>query len=149
MPGPWNARLPHFRLEFTPSNGDEQQSEYLLPREHAADALMAVRGLDLHGVLQVCEIRTVAADNLWLSPCHNRETVALHFTWVDDDALIADALARVEAALEPFDARPHWGKVFRSDPRRHYARLAEFGTLIDSYDAQHKFGNDFLDRYVY
>ncbi len=148
-PGAWNARLPHFRLEFTPSNGDEQQTEYLLPREHGPAALMALREVDLHGVLQICEVRTVAADDLWLSPCRGRDTIALHFTWIDDDAQVADAVTRVEAALAQFDARPHWGKVFRTDPRPHYPQLAAFGKLVDRYDPQHKFGNDFLDRYVY
>jgi xylitol oxidase len=149
VPGPWNARLPHFRLEFTPSNGDEQQSEFLLPREHGAAALMALRALDLQAALQICEIRTIAADELWLSPCNGRDTIAVHFTWVDDDELIADAVTRVEGALEPFDARPHWGKVFHTDPRPHYPQLAAFGKLIDTYDPQHKFGNAFLERYVY
>jgi xylitol oxidase len=149
VPGPWNARLPHFRLEFTPSNGDEQQSEYLLPREHGPAALRALRQLDLQAALQVCEVRTVAADELWLSPCHGRDTLGLHFTWVDDDALVQDAVAALETALDPFDARPHWGKVFHAGPGRHYPRLADFRRLIDSYDPQRRFGNDFLERFVY
>jgi xylitol oxidase len=149
VPGPWNARLPHFRIEFTPSNGEEQQSEYLLPRERGADALRALHDVDLQAALQICEVRTVAADDLWLSPCHGRDTLGLHFTWVDDDDLIADAVGRLEAALAPFDARPHWGKVFHGDPRRHYPRLAQFRALIDSYDPGRKFGNEFLERWIY
>lgn len=149
VPGPWNARLPHFRLEFTPSNGDEQQSEYLLPREYGPAALMALRELDLRAALQVCEIRTVAADDLWLSPCHGRHTLGLHFTWLDDDALVSAAVAALEEALAPFDARPHWGKVFAADPRHHYPQLPAFRALIDWYDPGRRFGNDFLERWVY
>jgi xylitol oxidase len=149
VPGPWNARLPHFRLEFTPSNGDEQQSEYLLPREHGRAALDALRSLDLSAALQVCEIRTVAADDLWLSPCHGRDTLGLHFTWVDDDGLVAAAVDALEAVLTPFDARPHWGKVFHTDPRPHYPQLPAFRELIDRYDPSRRFGNDYLERWVY
>jgi xylitol oxidase len=150
--GPWPARLPHFLLEFTPSSGDEQQSEFLVPREHGADAIRAVHGLDLHGVLQVAEFRTVAADELWLSPCHGRATTALHFTWVDDDAAVHAAVAAVERALAPHDARPHWGKVFGTEPaavQAHYPRLADFRSLAARHDPQRKFGNAFLERYVY
>jgi xylitol oxidase len=149
VPGPWNARLPHFRLEFTPSNGDEQQSEYLLPREHAAAALATLRRLDLGAALQVCEVRTVAADELWLSPCHGRDTVALHFTWWDDDALVQPVVAALEAALEQYDARPHWAKVFRANPARHYPQLGAFRELLATYDPQRRFGNGFLESYIY
>jgi xylitol oxidase len=149
VPGPWNARLPHFRLEFTPSNGDEQQTEFLLPREHGPAALMAVRELDLQAATQVCEVRTVAADDLWLSPCHGRDTIAVHFTWVDDDTLVQPAVAALEAALEPFDARPHWGKVFGANPAHQYPQLDEFRRLATSYDPQRRFGNDFLERFIY
>lgn len=149
VPGPWNARLPHFRLGFTPSSGAEQQSEYLLPRSDGADALMALRGLDLQGALQVCEVRSVAADELWLSPFRGRDTIGLHFTWVDDDALVQPAVAALEAALEPFDPRPHWGKVFRSDPARHYPQLGAFRELAATRDPNRRFGNAFLEQYVY
>ncbi len=97
----------------------------------------------------VCEVRTVAADDLWLSPCGGRDTVALHFTWVDDDALVGAAVRGVEAAFAPFGPRPHWGKVFAADPRAHYPRLADFGALLDRHDPERKFGNDFLNRFVY
>lgn len=150
--GPWLARLPHFRLEFTPSSGNEQQSEFLVPREQGADAIAAVHGLDLRGVLQVAEFRTVAADGLWLSPAHGRATTALHFTWVDDDAAVQPAVTAVERALAPYDPRPHWGKVFVTDPaavQAQYPRLAEFRALAAQHDPQRVFGNAFLERFVY
>lgn len=151
-PGPWHARLPHFRLEFTPSSGDEQQSEYLVAREHGADAIRAVHDLDLTGVLQVAEFRSVAADDLWLSPFHGRASVALHFTWIDDDVAVRAAVEALERVLASFDPRPHWGKVFCAGPdavRAQYPRLAEFGALAARHDPNRKFGNAFLDRYVY
>ncbi|MEV8345014.1 D-arabinono-1,4-lactone oxidase [Streptomyces niveus] len=154
VPGPWHARLPHFRAEFTPSNGEELQSEYLLPRRHAVAALRAVAALGpvLAPVLQVCEVRTVAADDLWLSPAEGRDTVALHFTWVKDTASVVPVIARLEAALDGLDARPHWGKVFTTEPaelRVRYPRMADFLKLRDSLDPAGKFTNNFLRRLLY
>jgi xylitol oxidase len=150
--GPWHARLPHFRAEFRPSAGDEQQSEYLVAREQGAAALAALREVDFGSSLQICEIRTIAADDLWLSPCQGRDTLALHFTWVADDARVRPAVAAVEAALAPFDARPHWGKVFAmdaADVRAHYPRLADFGAYAARCDPDRRFGNPYLEAYVY
>jgi xylitol oxidase len=131
VPGPWWDRLPHFRMGYMPSSGQEIQSEYLLPRADAAAAIDAVRGLAglLRPVLQVCEIRTVAADRLWLSPMYERDTVALHFTWVRDQAAVEAVLEPLEAAL---GGRPHWGKVFLRPPA--YPRADDFLALAERYD---------------
>ncbi|MFI2640964.1 FAD-binding protein [Streptomyces sp. NPDC018610] len=149
VPGPWHERLPHFRAEFTPSSGAELQSEYLLPRAHALAALHAVEGIRraVAPVLQICEVRTVAADAQWLSPSHGRDTVALHFTWVEDTAAVLPAVRRVEEALEPFDPRPHWGKVFTTPAaalRGRYPRLAGFRALARELDPAGKFTNAFV-----
>ncbi|MGW7541703.1 FAD-binding protein [Streptomyces sp. NPDC054770] len=148
VPGPWHERLPHFRAEFTPSSGDELQSEYLLPRHAAVDALHAVDGIrrTLAPVLQTCEVRTVAADPQWLSPAHGRDSVALHFTWVDDLAAVLPVVRRLEAALEPFDPRPHWGKVYAVPGevlRGRYPRLGDFRALARDLDPDGKFTNPF------
>ena len=118
--GLWSDRLPHFRMGFTPSSGDELQSEYFVAREHAPAAIEAIRriGDRVRPLLQVTEIRTIAADELWLSPQYRQDTVAMHFTWRLDPAGVCDALGHVEAALAPFAPRPHWGKVFRCRRRR-------------------------------
>ena len=144
VPGPWWDRLPHFRMGFTPSNGEEIQSEYLLPRRHAVAAIAALRGLGdrLRPLLQVCEIRTVAADRLWMSPMYERDTVALHFTWVRDQAAVEAVLEPLEAALAPFEPRPHWGKVYLRAPD--YPRGADFLALVERYDARGTFGNGWL-----
>ncbi|MFF4840208.1 FAD-binding protein [Streptomyces collinus] len=149
VPGPWHERLPHFRAEFTPSSGAELQSEYLLPRSAAVDALYAVDGVRsaVSGVLQTCEVRTVAADPQWLGPAYGRDSVALHFTWIADTAAVLPVVRRLEEALEAFDPRPHWGKVFTMPPtvvRRRYARLADFRALAASLDPTGKFANAFV-----
>ncbi|MFF4750233.1 FAD-binding protein [Streptomyces sp. NPDC002514] len=149
VPGPWHERLPHFRADFTPSSGDELQSEYLLPRPAALDALHAldaVRGT-VAPVVQTCEVRTVAADPQWLGPAHGRDSVALHFTWVDDIAAVLPVVRRLEEALDPFGPRPHWGKVFTASAsvlRGRYPRLDDFLALARSLDPAGKFANDFV-----
>ncbi|HCJ48641.1 MAG TPA: FAD-binding protein [Microbacterium sp.] len=149
-PGRWLDRIPHFRLEFTPSNGDELQSEYLVAHEHGPDALAAVRDLAelLRPVLQVCEVRTIASDGLWLSPASGRDSVALHFTWTADGEGVARVLPDLEAALAPFSPRPHWGKVFAPRPVEAWAELYPewqgFRELRDRLDPRGAFRNDFL-----
>jgi alditol oxidase len=153
VPGPWHERLPHFRLEFTPSSGDELQSEYLLPRASAIDGLDALRPIAgrMAPVLRICEVRTVAADRAWLSPSYLRDTVAFHFTWVKDWAAVAPVLSLIEERLAPLDARPHWGKLFRTSPRAMpglYPRLGDFRQLMHCFDPAGKFRNDLIDRYL-
>ncbi len=149
LPGPWHERLPHFRPEFTPSSGAELQSEYLLPRDAALDALHALDAIreSIAPVLQICEVRTVAADRQWLSPAYGRDTVALHFTWVADDTAVRPVIARVEEALAAFGARPHWGKVFgvaAAELRARYPRLDDFAALAEEVDPGGKFHNSFV-----
>jgi xylitol oxidase len=151
IPGPWLDRLPHFRMEFTPSSGAELQSEYFVPREHAVAGLEALRRVStaFAPLLEVAEIRTVAADEHWLSGAYGRATAGYHFTWVRDEPAVRAAVRVIEDALAPFDARPHWGKVFETDPARLaevYPRLGDFSALRDRVDPQHVFGNAFLDR---
>lgn len=153
IPGPWNERLPHFKVEFTPSAGEEIQSEYLLPREDAVPALRALEDIteDIAAVLQIGEIRTTAADELWLSPSHQRATVCLHFTWIKDEAAIAPVVKAIEQRLAAFDARPHWGKRFTVSPSeiaRLYPRLDNFRRLMQTMDPAGKFRNEMIDRLI-
>jgi len=149
-PGPWFDRLPHFRMGFTPSSGEEIQSEYIVPRTHGPAAIEAVRGLGrtLRPLIQVSEIRTIAADSLWMSPQYGRDTVAIHFTWVPEQAAVRRALVDLEAALAPFDARPHWGKLFLADAEtigRLYERRGDFVRLLERVDPRAAFRNEWLD----
>ena len=148
VPGPWYERLPHFRMGFTPSAGEEIQSEYHVPRAAAVDALVALRALRerVAPVLLVSELRAVAADALWLSPQFERDTLGIHFTWKRDPAAVAAVGPVVEAALAPFDARPHWGKVFAAAPA--YPRGGDFAELAARLDPRGAFRNAFLARVV-
>jgi xylitol oxidase len=145
VPGPSAQRLPHFRLGFTPSRGDELQSEYAVAREHGGEALRALRplGSTLTPLLLTSEIRAVAGDSFWLSPFFGRDSVCIHFTWRPQADKVSAALRQVEAALAPFEARPHWGKLFLRPPASLYPRLAEFCALRDSLDPDRAFANAF------
>ena len=152
--GPWHERLPHFRMEHTPSSGDELQTEYLVPRQHAVEAFLAldaIRNRIRHLVL-VAEIRTIAADDTWLSMAHGRASAAFHFTWQPDAPAVHRLLPEIEAALRPFDPRPHWGKVFTmpaDEVRSRYPRLPDFVGFARCHDPDAKFGNPFLDRFLF
>lgn len=154
IPGPWYERLPHFRMNFTPSSGEELQSEYLVPRRHAIPAFHAIVGLrdQLAEQLQISEIRTVAADDLWMSPCYRQECVAIHFTWEKNWQAVRQILPLIEEQLAPFDAIPHWGKLFTMPAalvQSLYPKLPDFQQLSHSYDPQGKFRNAFLDTYIF
>ncbi|QFU96643.1 Alditol oxidase [Luteimicrobium xylanilyticum] len=149
--GAWNERLPHFRFDATPSVGDEVQSEYFVAREDAAEALRAVRAVapGFVDALVVTELRTIAADDLWLSPAYGRDSMALHFTWRNDMPAVLAALPAIEAALEPFGARPHWGKVHLLDAGTlagRYPRFDDARELVARRDPDGKFRNDAVDR---
>jgi xylitol oxidase len=149
VPGPWFERLPHFRLEFTPSAGDELQSEYLVQRADAVAAIEALRSLAdrIAPLLLVNEIRTIRGDDLWLSPAYGADAVALHFTWRPDEPAVRALLPQLEAAL-PASARPHWGKVFTlpgEEVMRRYPRAADFATLRGDFDPERRLINGFLE----
>ncbi len=153
VPGPSGERLPHFRLGFTPSGGAELQSEYAVAREHGAAALRELRRLGpvISPLLLISEIRTIAADTLWLSPFYERDSIAFHFTWKPLATDVQAVLPRIEAALAPFAARPHWGKLFVASPQgleAVYPKLPAFRQLREQLDSSDKFGNAFVTRYV-
>jgi alditol oxidase len=153
VPGPWSERLPHFRSGFTPSSGEELQSEFFVARAAAADAVDAVRGLaaDLVPLLLISELRTIAGDSLWLSPHEGRDSIALHFTWRRRPPEVEAAVAKIEAALAPLEARPHWGKVFtaRADAIAPlYPRMTDFLALRERLDPDQTFVNDWLREKV-
>jgi xylitol oxidase len=151
VPGRWYDRLPHFRPEFKPSAGDELQTEYLLPVAHAVPALHALNQIRdrLAPVLQICEIRLIAADQLWLSPCYRQDSVAFHFTWIANPGAVRPVVTLAERQLAPFGPRPHWGKVFttpREDLRAQYERLPAFLDLMRRFDPSGKFRNAYTAR---
>ncbi len=152
--GPWYERLPHFLIAFTPSSGDELQSEYLIPRPHALAAIAAVDRLrdKVAPLLQICEIRTIAADNLWMSPCYQQARVGIHFTWKKNWEAVKQILPLIEEEFEPYNALPHWGKLFTMPSAKIqtlYPKLGDFQKLLSSFDPTGKFRNAFLDKYIY
>ncbi|CAN5700708.1 FAD-binding protein [soil metagenome] len=152
--GPWYARLPHFRMEFTPSNGEELQAEYIVAREHAGAALREIDGLRerIAPYLHTSEIRTVAADDLWMSPSYRRDSLCIHFTWKPEWETVRALLPVIEERLAPFDARPHWGKLFTMPGSRIaglYPRMDDFRDLLRIYDPEGKFRNAYLDETVF
>jgi alditol oxidase len=152
--GPWSERLPHFRLDSAPGPVDQIQSEYLTPRARAAEALARLRAIGdrIDQYLFMSEIRTVAADNLWLSSAYGRDCVAIHFTWKKEIEAVDAITMEIEDLLLPLGARPHWGKVIhaRADKLSPlYPRLQDFCDLVYTYDPTGKFRNAFLDAHIF
>jgi len=152
--GPWYERLPHFRMGFTPSSGKELQSEYFVPRRNAVEAIGAVERLHDHVSphLMITELRTIDADDLWMSPCYRRPSLAIHFTWKQDWDSVSKVLPMIERELAPFGVRPHWGKLFTipgGELQRRYDRCDEFKRLLAEHDPKGKFRNAFLEQTLY
>jgi xylitol oxidase len=148
--GDWHQRLSHFKLEFTPSVGEEIQTEFFVDRKDAAAAIAAVSrlGEEIAPLLWITELRTIAEDDLWLSGAYQRESLAIHFTWKKNLA-IYPVIEKVEAALRPFNYRPHWGKVFTADGKylsSVYPKMSEFKALVEALDPASKFENTFTRR---
>jgi len=154
IPGPWYERLPHFRMNFTPSSGQELQSEFFVPLDRGYEAILAVEKLrdQITPHLFITELRTIAADTLWMSMAYERPSLAIHFTWKPEWPAVKQILPQIEAALEPFAPRPHWGKLFTLAPEKlesHYARLGDFKELAKRFDPEGKFRNDFVQTNLY
>ena len=154
VPGPWHDRLPHFSVDSTPASGDELQTEYFVPRVHAVPALKAVEGLRdrFESLLWISEVRSVAADRLWLSQSYGTPTIGIHFSWRKNWPALRELLPVVEEALSPYEVRPHWGKLFTLAPAQvqaAYPKMDQFRSLLQSFDPVGKFRNGYLDRYVF
>ncbi len=154
VPGPWYERLPHFRMGFTPSSGKELQSEYFVPRQHAVEAILAVQRLrdQVSPHLMISELRTIDADQLWMSPCYNQASLAIHFTWKQEWDAVRSVLPMIERELAPFGVRPHWGKLFTVSPaqlQQRYQQCGAFKELVARYDPKAKFRNAFLTTNLY
>ena len=152
--GPWYERMPHFKMGFTPSSGVELQSEYYVPRQNAVDAIMAISklGSQVGPHLLTSEIRTIAADDLWMSPCYKQDCVTIHFTWKQDWPAVSKLLPIIERELAPFHAKPHWGKLFTIAPaqlEKLFPKLLEFRQVAKEYDPKGKFRNDFLNTNLF
>jgi xylitol oxidase len=148
--GPWHLRLPHFKMEFTPSAGDEIQSEFFVDRKDAPAAIAALEKIapQINEILWVTEIRAIAADNLWMSAHYQRDSIGIHFTWKKVDA-VYEMVKVVEAVLAPFNYRPHLGKVFSASSdylKSVMPKMSDFTKLVKQLDPSNKFGNAFTDN---
>ena len=148
--GPWHLRLPHFKMEFTPSAGDEIQSEFFVDINDAPAAFASLEKIapQINEILWVSEIRAIAADQLWMSPHFQRDSIGIHFTWKKVDA-VYEMVKVVESVLAPFKYRPHLGKVFSASPQYLASvmpKMADFKKLINEIDPTNKFGNEFTDQ---
>jgi len=151
VPGPWHERLPHFKMGFTPSSGKELQTEYFVPREHSYAAMMAVEKLheQITPHLFITEIRTIDADGLWMSPCYRQPSTTIHFTWKPEWPAVQKLLPQIEAALAPFNAKPHWGKLFSTPHSRLqqlYTKMTAFQQIVKQYDPHGVLTNEYLNR---
>lgn len=151
IPGPWYERLPHFRMNFTPSSGAELQTEYFVPREHAYQAIMAVRSLHekITPHLFITELRCIAADDLWMSMAYKQDSLAIHFTWKPEWDAVRALLPQIQAKLEPFKPRPHWAKlntIPAAKLKAVYPHYEDFRKLMAKYDPQGKFRNAYLEN---
>jgi len=154
VPGVWYERLPHFKMGFTPSSGKELQSEFFVPRSNAVDAILALEKKKelINPQLLITEIRTIAADNLWMSPAYHQDSVAIHFTWKQNPDEVGKLIPMIESELAPYKARLHWGKLFSIRPstlHERYEKFPDFLALIKKYDPDGKLRNDYLDLNIY
>ena len=152
--GGWADRLPHFRIDSVPASGNEIQTEYMIDRRHAVPAIQALRAIAPHFIdhIWTAEIRTAAADDLWLSMAYGQDIVCLHFSWFFELEEVARILPIVQAALAPFEPRPHWGKVNTlpgAEVNARYPKHADFVELAGRFDPTGKFRNEYLERTVF
>ena len=151
--GPWYERLPHFKLNFTPSSGQELQTEFFVPFDRGYEAIRSVETLRdvITPHLYITEIRAVAADDLWMSMAYRRPSLAIHFTWKLESDQVMELLPQIEAKLTPFGARPHWAKVYAMDSSQIaplYPRMKDFRSLVREFDPRGKFGNAYLREHI-
>jgi len=154
VPGTWYERLPHFKMGFTPSSGKELQAEYFVPHEHAVEAIQAIQkmGKEIGPHLFISEIRTIDADDFWMSTCYKQPSVTIHFTWKQEWNAVSKLLPAIEKELAPFNAKPHWGKLFTMSPSTlasRYQKMNDFKKVVAEFDSKGKFRNEFLEKNIY
>jgi alditol oxidase len=152
--GAWFERLPHFRPEVVPGPPGHLQSEYVLPRAKVRQAIeqLRARGERIDRHLWITEIRSVAKDELWLSPSYGDDRVGIHFSWLRQPEAVDELTAEIEAMLLPLDARPHWGKIVHAgagELAQRYPKMLAFRKLARAYDPVGKFANEFLNKHVF
>ena len=128
-----------------------REMEYAVPLDRLASAFRGVqRVIDEHGwrIEFPIEVRTAAADDLWLSTATGRPSgyLAVHRYWKTDHT---EYFAAVEEVMLAHEGRPHWGKLHTLDAsalRARYPRFDDFTALRDRLDPDRAFRNPYLGR---
>jgi L-gulonolactone oxidase len=128
-----------------------REMEYAVPREavpHVLGEIAAYLASSGERIGFPVEVRFAAADDLWLSTAHGRDSgyIAVH-QYIRRDH--ASYFAAVEAIARSVDGRPHWGKMHdrhAASLRGSYPRFDDFVALRDKLDPNRLFTNPYLDR---
>lgn len=176
---PTGKRAWHDALTQTLHEGQETsmtttdiQAEFFVALQHAQAAIRAVWGTarewsfsspwgatgePMKGLVDAMEFRQVKGDGAWLSPQHI-DSLGIHISFNSDPGRRAEVeacLHLLEAALEPFDARAHWGKLapLTTAPARleelYDDRLRCFRALCGVHDPSGKFRNVWVRRALF
>lgn len=125
--------------------------EYALPAAAGPECFAEVRQLMRRQFAEVTfpvEYRTLAADDLWLSPAYGRETVTISVHEAADRPFVS-FFAAVEAVFRRYDGRPHWGKIHTrsaAELRELYPRWDEAMAVRRRFDPAGRFLNEHLRR---
>ena len=140
-------------MNFTPSSGQELQTEFFVPFDRGYQAIRAVETLrdSITPHLYITELRAIAADDLWMSMAYRTPSLAIHFTWKLETDAVMNLLPQIEAKLAPYGARPHWAKVFTMNTSQIaplYPRIQDFRALAQEFDPKGKFRNRYMSDHV-
>ena len=128
-----------------------RESEWAFPRQTLREVLLELRDwVDSHDerISFPVECRVAAADDVWLSTAHGREScyVAVHrYHRQQGDAYFA----AFEAIATNHGGRPHWGKIHTRDAaylQAVYPRFDDFVAVRDRFDPGRRFDNPYLRR---
>ncbi len=125
------------------------EMEYHLPRENGLQALREVRAVletQHPEVFFPIEVRYIKADDIWLSPFHQRDTcsIAVHRYFEDD---YKPYFKSIEPIFRKYNGRPHWGKLNtlnQQDFRKLYPRWNDFAEVRRTIDPNGRFLNPYL-----
>ncbi|MBX3504815.1 MAG: FAD-binding protein [Parvibaculum sp.] len=150
---------PEERVDFshktlsTERNVRFNEMEYHLPREAGPQALREIIAAIEDNNIEVffpIEFRTVAPDDIWLSPFYKREScsIAVHRYHEKD---YTPYFTAIEPIFRKHEGRPHWGKLHTlkaEDFASLYPKWRDFLEMRETLDPEGKFLNPHL-RHVF
>lgn len=133
----------------------QQVNEWAIPIESTAEAILQIRQMIKEKDYQVhlpIEVRFVKGDNIWLSPCHGRDSCYIgvitympYGKFVDCQGYFQD----YEKIMANLEGRPHWAKRFGPDAEKlekMYSHWNDFQKIRHRLDPDNLFGNSYSDR---